>query len=92
MFLGFYQRLKIAGLMKLEDTSNTTLAALVTRLFLFLCLSLVFTLVYKIKKLIIYLMFSFCSFWFWGKVICIEKKTNVSCALSMNGMLSCSWM
>lgn len=35
MFLGFYQRLKIAGLMKLEDTSNTTLAALVTRLFLF---------------------------------------------------------
>lgn len=41
------------------------------------------------QKLIIYLMFLFCSFFFllvWGKVICIEKKTNVSCALSMTGM------
>lgn len=51
--------------------------------------SLVFTLVYKNQKLIIYLMvFSLV----WGKDICIEKMTNVSCALSMTGVHSCSWM
>lgn len=96
LFFFYYQRLTIAGLIKLEDTSNKTLAALVTLLFLlfFLCLSLVFTLVYKIKKKVNNIFYGVfcCFFWFLGMVICIEKKTNVSCALSMNGMLFCSWM
>lgn len=57
---------------------------------LFSCFEFSFHTCVQNQKLIIYLMFFFPLVW--GKVICIEKMKDVSCALSMNGMHSCSWM